>query len=220
MDITRVANFPEEDGLEVEVETDKNTTVRVSKQLHTCQDGTARLPKFWDFDEPDCKAFLTTEDVGLVDPEEKDCQRILGTKDGEGLATFQRILEDAVAMVGKDGYIPNQEGILYEEPQKQYVTVWLDEEDTPDHKGHWLNFTEEAFDQLNKEKAFPNGYTDYYIRVNNEGIIREDTLHPEAKGKIFSEEYPNFNSKKHSYEAYKKLKAPREVAGPVRSRSC
>ena len=82
--------------------------------------------------------------------------------------------------------------------ENRAVTVWVEE--ARDGKPHWYDFTEAEALKVDFDKAFPNGYVDYYIDIDKDGIIQSDTLSPDAKGTRFTESYPGFRCKDTRYE--------------------
>lgn len=82
--------------------------------------------------------------------------------------------------------------------ENRAVTVWVEE--ARDGKPHWYDFTEAEALKVDFDKAFPNGYVDYYIDIDKDGIIQSDTLSPSAKGTRFTESYPGFRCKDTLYK--------------------
>lgn len=82
--------------------------------------------------------------------------------------------------------------------ENRAVTVWVEE--ARDGKPHWYDFTEAEALKVDFDKAFPNGYVDYYIDIDKDGIIQSDTLAPEKEGTRFIDSYPNFKCKDNLYE--------------------
>lgn len=82
--------------------------------------------------------------------------------------------------------------------ENRAVTVWVEE--ARDGKPHWYDFTEAEALKIDFDKAFPNGYVDYYIDIDKDGIIQSDSLTPEKEGTRFIDSYPNFKCKDNLYE--------------------
>lgn len=61
---------------------------------------------------------------------------------------------------------------------KVYILIWIHEEEK------WYYF-ENNFD----ESQFPDGYVDYIILVNNDGIIVSDSFKADNVGKVFADIY-------------------------------
>lgn len=91
----------------------------------------------------------------------------------------------------------NQEVFPVPGKENRAVTVWVEE--ARDGKPHWYDFTEEEARKVDFDKAFPNGYVDYYIVIDKDGIIQSDTMEPLRKGTRFTDSYANFKCPEHSY---------------------
>lgn len=78
-----------------------------------------------------------------------------------------------------------------------------------DGKSHWYAFTGEAYEQLDFKKKFPrepayfprdhvlnrNYVREFFISIDEKGVIRQDDLLPQNEGKPFLDVYPDFSEK-------------------------